>query len=245
MLSDVVSPSSYLTFNVTIAQIIGLTNAVYCAELLDIYAKARKKKKLDENNFFVLNRDYVKSKTSIKVDEQYLCDASLSKVGLITTSEENPDKIKFDVEIFMQIIAEEDSKELNKISKQINLPKNKTDSKKLKKESIKYALLNLLSNDNVNIHKALVEWLESVYDEGKYVIKETVLDFQNTLFKYAGSDVQKALDIIAKATSQGWTNCVYAIDSYEKEQKLLENSKAVRTTKLKVASSNNLSDKKY
>ena len=38
MLSDVVSPSSYLTFNIKVAQVIGLLNAVYCAELLDIYS---------------------------------------------------------------------------------------------------------------------------------------------------------------------------------------------------------------
>lgn len=246
MLSDVVSPSSYLTFNVTIAHIIGLVNAVYCAELLDIYAKAKRKKKLDEDQFFILNRDYVKVKTSIEVDEQYLCDASLSKIGLVVTSADNPDKIRFDVETFMQIIAEEDSKELNKIHKKVTLSANKKESRKLQREAVKNSLLNVISNDNIIIHGALVDWFNSIFNDDKYVIrKDTVEDFQNTLFKYAGTDIEKALRIITIAKVQGWTNCVWAIDSYEKEQKVLASNKQVRTTQIKVATSSNLSTKKY
>ena len=246
MLSDVVSPSSYLTFNVTIAQIIGLTNAVYCAELLDIYAKAKRKKKLDDNQFFTIDRYYVKAKTSITIDEQYVCDVSLNKIGVITTSTESPDKIKFDVEMFMQIIAEEDSKELSKISKKVKLPINVVESKKLKRESIKLALIKVISKDNVKIYEALVDWLTSIFDEDKVSIKKcTVEDFQRVLFEYAGTDVEKALKIIAIAKNQSWINCVSAIESYEAEQRLLNNAKAVRTTKLKIASSDNLSDKRY
>lgn len=238
MLSDVVSPSSYLTFNVTIAHIIGLTNAVYCAELLDIFSKARRKQTLDENQFFIVDRSYIKFKTAIKEDDQYLCDACLSSAGLLKTSENNPDKIKFDVEMFMRIIAEDDAKELDKVSKKINLPKNKTNSKKLKKEKLK----SLLSKDNIYIHDALVKWLDCLIEEGKYVRQETIKDFQTALFNYAGSDVQKALDVIDKALSQGWTTCSWAIKAYEDDKK---NDNSVRTTKLKIASPDNLSDKRY
>lgn len=244
MISDVVSPASYLTFNVTIAHIIGLVNAVYCSEILDIYNKARKKKKLDDDNFFVLNRDYIKARTSIKVDEQYLCDASLSKVGLVETSTNNPDKIRFDVTRFMQIIAEEDSKVLNQIYKKVTLAKNDKDSKALKKEKLKAQLKDAVSVENLKIANALKEWIDVVF-ESKNMIPETVQDFQTTLMNYAKTDVEKALRIITIAKVQTWTNCVYAIESYEKEQKVLSNSTSTRTTSFKVASSNNLSDKKY
>lgn len=243
MLSDVVSPSNYLTFNVTIAQIIGLVNAVYCAELLDIYAKAKRKNKIDDNQFFPVNRDYVKSKTTIKVEEQYLCDASLSSVGLIETHKDSPDMIKFDVEQFMQIIAGEDSEKVLEIQKKINLPKNKTIANKLKKDKIKENLHNLIVCDNVRIKQALDEWLDTLFDD-KFIKKETVLKFQEVLYEYTKSDVEKAVEIIHIAISQGWTNCVYAIESYEKEQKLLAN-KQVRTTQLKVATQDKLSKKKY
>lgn len=244
MLYDVVSPSSYLTFNVTIAHIIGLVNSVYCAELLDIYSKAKRKHKLDDEGFFVLNRDYVKLRTSIKVDEQYLCDASLSKVDLIQTSIESPDKIRFDVSRFMQLIAEEDSKVLSQISKKVHMTKNDSDAKELKKANIKQKLKAVINYGNARIDNALSEWVDVVFDT-KPITSDTVKDFQNTLKEYANSDVEVALRIVTIARVQNWTNCVYAIESYEKEQKVLSKNKQVKTTKLKVATSDNLSNKRY
>ena len=245
MLLDAVSPNSYLTFNVHIAHIIGLVNAVYCSELLDIYNKARKKKKLDDAGYFIVNRDYIKSRTSIKLDEQYLCDASLSKVGLIKTSQNNPDKICFDVKQFLKIIAEEDSKVLDDISKKISLPKNKQDSKELKKEKLKISLKNAINRDNVKIAKALEDWIDVVF-ESKNMIVDTVIDFQNTLMKYCGSDVTKAVEIINIARLQTWTNCVWAIESYEKAQELLKKSRFnTNRASQKVANKDNLSDKEF
>lgn len=246
MLLDVVSPNSYLTFNVTIARVIGLVNAVYCSELLDIYNKARKKKRLDESGYFVVNRDYVKNRTSIKLDEQYLCDASLSKVGLVKTSKENPDKILFNVEQFMKIIAEDDSKILETIAKKINLPSNKQDSKQLKHDKLKLKLKEAISVENIKIAQALEAWIDVVF-ESKNIIVDTVKDFQNTLMNYCGSDVEKAVRIVDIARLQTWTSCVYAIENYEKSQEILKRSKSkvIRTSNQQVATTDNLSDKKF
>jgi len=244
MLLDVVSPGSYLTFNVTIAHVIGLVNAVYCSELLDIYKKARKKKRLDEQQYFVCNRDYIKNRTSIKLDEQYLCDASLSKIGLVTTSKDNPDKIKFDVEQFLKIIAEDDSKVLDNIAKKITMPKNVQDSKALKREKLKLELKNSISVENVKIAEALCSWVDVVF-ESKNIIVDTVKDFEKTLMQYCKGDVDMALRIIEIARTQTWTSCVYAIENYEKAQQLLSKKNTVRTTTTKVASRKNLSDKKF
>lgn len=244
MLSDVVTPSSYLTFNVTIAQVLGLVNAVYCAELLDVYSKARRKKKLDEDNYFIVDRDFVKVKTSITVDEQYLCDASLSEINLVTTSPENPNKIKFDVEQFMRIIAEDDSKKLTAIYKKINLTKNQTEAKRLKKSAIKENLKRSIKDDNIQIYNALVDWLDTLFDE-KFIKEKTIEDFQTLLYNYCKTDVDKALKIISIAKSQGWTSCVWAIKSYEDEQKILAQNKQMRTTQFKVATQDKLSKKKY
>lgn len=240
MLSDVISPASYLTFNVTIAHIIGLVNSVYCSELLDIVNKARKKHKIDENGFFVVNRDYVKNRTSIKINEQYLCDASLNKVGLIESDKENPDKIKFDITRYMQIIAEDDSKTLNNIYKKVTLKSNKEESKQLQRDKVRFNLKSAINSGNVKIDSALQEWVDIVF-ESKDMIVDTVKEFQTTLMKYASNDIDLALRIITIAKTQLWTNCTYAIDSYEKEQKLL--SKKVKTSNFKVATS--LSSKKY
>lgn len=244
MLYDVVTPSSYRTFNVTIAHIIGLVNAVYCSELLDIYSKARRKNTLDENEFFPVNRNYVRLKTSIKVDEQYLCDASLSKIGLVETSKDSPDKVRFDVEQFMKIIAEDDSKVLSQIYKKVTLPRNETEAKALKKERQKIALKSLVEYDNEDVKNALIDWVEIIFESG-YLTKETVNDFQRVLKDYAKSNNKVALQLVAKAKAFKLVKCVDAIKQYEEEQETLRSRRQVRTTNFKVATSDNLSDKRF
>ncbi len=243
MLYDVVTPSSYRTFNVTIAHIIGLVNAVYCSELLDIYSKAKRKNTIDSNGFFPLNRNYVKIKTSIAIDEQYVCDASLSKVDLVKTSKDNPDVIKFDVEQFMRIIAEEDSKVLSQIHKKIVFSKNDGESKELKRMKIKDNLLKVVSYDDAKVVIALKEWVEHLFESDK-ISSDTIREFQTTLKNYAKTNTTIALKLITIAKAQCFTSCVDAIKQYEQEQEVLK-SKRIRTTNFKVATSDNLSDKKY
>lgn len=244
MLYDVVTPSSYRTFNVTIAQIIGLVNAVYCSELLDIYSKARRKNTIDDNGFFPLNRNYVKLKTSIKIDEQYLCDVSLSKIGLVETSKESPDTIKFNVEQFMNIIAENDSKVLSQIYKKVTLPRNETEAKALKREKQKIALKNLVDYDNDEVKNSLIDWVEVVF-ENCDITKETVKDFQRVLKEYTKSNTKIALQLVAKAKAFKLIKCIDAIKQYEEEQETLKSKKQVRATNFKVATSDNLSDKRF
>ena len=247
MLLDVVSPNSYLTFNVNIAHIVGLVNAVYCSEILEIYNKARKKQKLDKDNYFIVNRDYVKNRTSIKLDEQYLCDASLSKVGLIKTAKDNPDKICFDVKQFLKIIAEDDSKVLDTIAKKISLPSNEKDSKELKRAKIKMNLKKLINVENTQIAQALESWIDAIFENDKiYLNSDAVKKFQSMLMNYCDTDVDKAIEVINTAKRLTWIDCTKAIESYEAAQEVIKKTKArVRRSSQKVATRDNLSDKEF
>ena len=246
MLSDVVSPSSYLTFNIKVAQVIGLLNAVYCAELLDIYSKAKRKEKLDENQFFVVDRNYIKVRTTISSEEQYLCDSALSKVNLIEISTESPNKIYFNVEKFMKIIAEEDMKAITKLYRKTLLPTNEFEANKLKRENVRETLHKTVCVTNERIQEALCSWIDVIFNNKKlFITKATVEMFQKTLCEYVQSDVEKAIKIINNAKAFGFTDCLDAISSYEKGQKSLVLNKQVRTTNLKVATQDKLSKKKY
>ena len=110
--------SNYFQFNISAAQYLGLNNAIYCSELINILQKATKKKKLVDG-YIVLNRNYIAHRTTLDVETQYVCDASLKKVGIVTISKENPDKIKLNYERFVEIITGEDSNYLKEIGKKI------------------------------------------------------------------------------------------------------------------------------
>lgn len=246
MLHDIITPSSYLTFNVRVAHILGLNNAVYCAELLDIYNKAKRKNKLDENKFFTVNRDYVKARTSITLDEQYLCDASLSKVKLIESSEGNPDKIYFDVERYINIIAEDDAKTLNVIVKKVSSTRNVADSKTLKKEKNKLDLKKAIVTSDVKLRSALEAWIDALFDSYN-MLKESVTSFEKTLTMYSKDNISIALEVVQIARLQGICDCVTAIEIYEKNQKFIkkEQAKIKTNTQAQVASYDNLSKRKF
>lgn len=245
MLLDVVSPSSYLTFNVNIAHVIGLVNAVYCSELLEIYNKARRKGKLDENNFFIVNRDYVRVRTSIKQDDQYACDASLSSIGIVTTYREGsktfPDKICFDVEQFLKIIAEDDSKVLDTIAKKISLPSNEQETNELKKAKIKQKLKKAINVESLSVREALEDWIDVVFGKQNITI-DTIKNFQKLLIDYCDKDMSKAIGIIDRAKSLTSIDCKEVIKGYEEAQELIRKS---RKRNQKIATRNNLSDKQF
>lgn len=235
--------SNYFQFNISAAQVLGLNNAVYCSELINIEQKAKKKKKIYDG-YMLLNRSYIAHRTTLNTTTQYECDASLKKIGLVVIKEDNPDMVQFNYELFVQIVTGEDSKWLKEISKKARTITS-SDTKEAKKKKIIEALKNKVDSGNVNIDVALRHWIEVVC-ERDYMSCDTVLDFQKVLMQYAKVDVKKALRVIEIATSQAWTSCTQAIASYEKEQEVLFKAlNQPRVSKIKRGSEKTLGDKVF
>ena len=235
--------SNYFQFNITAAQILGLANAIYCSELIGIYQKAKKKKKL-HNDFFDLNRSYVAHRTTLDLHAQYECDALLSKVGILEVSKDSPDRLKFNYEAFAQIVTGEDNTFLREISKKARTL-TPVDAKEAKKKRILEALQSKVSSGNALVDQALRHWIE-VTSEKTYMSNDTVLDFQRLLMQYAKVDVKKALRVVEIATSQAWTSCTQAISSFEREQEVM--SKALtqpRVSTIRKGSRNSLDEEVY
>lgn len=238
MLDSVLDANNYIQVNVNAIHILGLINAIYCSELITIFAKSRKKRK-QENGFFILDRNYIDKRTSIKPDDQYLCDKVLSKVSVLEVSESNPDAIKFNLDTYTKIVAEDDCKFLEKVVKKTK--PTKVDAKEVSKTKLVDELIKAVECDNVDIYNALIHWVQinGSVDYTKMTI-DTVKYFQEFVMKYAGSDVNKALRIIEIATAQKWINPMYAIESYEKEVAYLANKEKAKKRTIKVASKDSI-----
>jgi len=235
--------SNYFQFNIIAAQILGLNNAIYCSEVINIYQKAKKKKKLYDD-FFIVNRNYITHRTTLDITTQYECDASLKKVGIIYISKDNPDMIKLDYEKFVQIVTEEDYKFLKEVTKKARTV-TPSEVKEAKKKKTIESLQEKVNSGNANIDMALRHWIE-VTCEKTFISNDTVMDFQNVLMQYAKVDTKKALRIIEIATSQAWTSIVQAISSFEKEQEVLNKvNNLPRVSNIKRGSSKNLSKEVY
>lgn len=219
MFIDALSPENYVSFNITAANIFGLKSAVYCSEVLGIYQKAERKNRLLAGGFMKVNRDYVKRMTSLSFEEQYECDAALSKVGIVSRSDADPDVIKVDFATFASIVTNGDIKELDDIAKKAK--PQKADAAEAKKRKLEAKVKSAISTDNVMIANALSKWVSVILASDRaYATEDTVRDFQRVLMKFAGTDVEKALAVIGIATAQTWTSCTWAISAYEKEHSL-------------------------
>lgn len=244
MLESILDAQNHILVSIDAIKILGLTNAVYCSELISVSAKARRKKK-EQDGYFNLDRNYIRRRTSIKPEEQYKCDSALKKVGIIDFNVDNPNYIKFNLDVYAQTITNDDCKFLDKVAKKAKITSN-AETKEITKARIIEALQKVVVEDNAEIAEALKHWIEVNVVVDSKVTTDTVTNFQKVLMDYTKSDVKKALRIIEIATAQKWLNPVYAIESYEKEQNLLAKANKVKKSTIKVATKDNVkTEKKY
>lgn len=216
MILDLVLPSNLNSYNITLAHTIGLSSAVYCNELLNILGQVTKKNKFDEDGYFKLDRNYVFRRTTISIADQLSIDSSLSKVNLI--SKKSDDVIKLDVQLLCDIMAN-DNVNINKEINMKTVVKDSDEAKAIKREAKKNNVKRNISCDDEELKQALCNWIDSLYEMGKGASKQTVLDFQDKLFKYTDGYVDKALEIVRIATVNGYRECQWAINIYEKDLK--------------------------
>lgn len=230
MLIDLLNSSNYIMVNMDAIRIFGLNTAVYCAELLNIYKKAVTKKKLYDDVYFKIDREYIKKQTSIEIEDQLKCDANLLKVDIIKINEENPDIIFFDVEVYASLLSSEDIKLLDKVSAKVKVA-NPKGTKQAQRDRIIVALKESIECKTYEVLSALKGWIDSVMaDPKRYLSKQQVAAFKDRLDDYCNGDLQKALEIIRLATVHAYVDCQWAINVYERNNQPARSQLQVNNT---------------
>lgn len=242
MLIDLLNSYNYLMVNMSAIHIFGLNTAVYCAELLNIYKKAYMKKKLIDGVYFEVDRKFIREQTSLVEEDQAACDLNLKKIKIIDFYNEDPNIIKFDFELFASLITSEDMKKIKKISDSVKI-ETPRGTKITQKEIILSKLKESIQNDNDKLNEALKEWLETIYTKQGWASKKSIEVFQQTLYNYTQGDLNKALKIVEIATVNGFRDCQWAINDYEKA--FGKPNTQVRTTQQKVATKDSIGGKAY
>ena len=85
MLIDLLSTANYNMYNITIANKLGLHSSIYLSELMNINDKAIRKNKI-EDNYFTIDRAYIKSRTTLDEREQKELDKVLFNLGILEKS---------------------------------------------------------------------------------------------------------------------------------------------------------------
>lgn len=239
MLIDLLNPSNYVMINLEAINVLGLINAAYCSELIVISKKAVKKNKTYNKKFFKIDREYIKERLNISIEEQLRCDLNLANVGIIEVNPENPDIISIDIEKYASILASEDIKLQDEVNKAVSKPQNKV-TKRTNKDRHIINLKETIDCRNVDVLFALRTWIDNVFENNKYLTKTQVALFKDKLDDYCNGDVQKALKLIEIATIHTYIDCQWAINIYEKENVKFRNewnnSNTVRKTEQRISS---------
>lgn len=213
MLLDLFSPSNNVTYNIKLAQIIGLHPAIYLSQLLDINKKAIKKGTL-EDNYLVIDRKYITDRTTLDEAEQDKIDQKFIEIGLI--EKKNSNSIIIDLSRLLSILCCEDDfviEDLNKIFK-------KTTKRVSKQEAIVENLKQNIETTNEELRAAYCDWIDAVYSKQNWMSKKAVQLGQEIVDKFSNHDLDIALKVIDIATVNGYRDMNWAVENYKKNFKV-------------------------
>lgn len=211
MLIDMLSTSNQVSFNIKLAEILGLHAAIYISELMNIYVKAEKKNKL-ENNHFKLVRSYMTSRTTLDESEQIEIEEYLLKLGVVDKGEET-DTLSLNITNLTAIMMSPDEQMIDKAKK-------KRKPRTTKAEKIKEALKSRVTVQNRELKEAYYGWIDSVYDRQGWMTGPCVDVAQKTVDEFSNRNLDVALKLLEIASVHGHRDIQWAIDKYNHEFKI-------------------------
>lgn len=218
MLIDLLCTDNYISFNIKVANVVGLHAAIYINELLNINKKAIKKKKITED-FVTVDRNYIQQRTTLIPDEQITIDGKLSAIGVIEVAEGLPDKLKLNIDTLTNIMAEDDAALLKKVSKittvkSVTIPSTKMSMRQRTILEFK----NNLKCSNEELLEAYKGWIDGVYANPRgFLSARAITLFQKGVDEFAKGDLDLALKIVDIATVNGYRNVDWAINVFQKD----------------------------
>lgn len=244
MLLDIFDNDNSISINYKTISIFGLPTAVYLTELINIYKKAIRKNKLVDEKYFKVDRTYINNILALSPEEQLTCDLNLIKTSVLKKSNDNPDLLKIDVNLYLSLLSSNDFKLIDDVRKQMKVQKPKG----LKVSQRQYTI-NMLKDSiecsNYELLTALRNWVDGVYARPNgFLSKSSIKIFQQTLNDYTKGDLDIALRVVQIATVQGYRDCTWAINMFEdsEKKKFKQQNTQVRVTEQEVATKHDISD---
>jgi len=214
MLIDLLSTSNYISFNIEVARILGLKQAVYISEMMNINSKAIRKNKIDDK-FFKLDREYLTKRTTLTIDEQLDIEKALIEVGVIQRDSKDKELLCVDIETLASIVSGSNIE----LDKDIGSIMKRKASKRPKAECIGDNLMLSIKTTNVELKSLYREWIDSVIARQGYMTKAVVIDGEQKVDKYSNHNLDIALEIVKIASLNSLNNMNYAIERFEKSGK--------------------------
>lgn len=221
MLINLLAIDNYNNYNIELAKTIGLHEAIYLNEIINLTEKAQRKNAVNDG-FITLNRDYIKSRTTFDVDEQKELQKIIESCKLIRVDKSNKDKVCLEADELVNMLLDGNESVLK------NAVKDVKNAKKLTKaDEIRIRLKANVKVSNEELRNAYCEWIDSVYNKRGYMDKKAVIEGQKVVDEYCNRDLDKALKIIEIATIHSYIDMNWAVSAFKRDYASLFNKSQV------------------
>lgn len=222
MLVELLSPYNYVSFNIKVANQLGVENAIYISELMNINEKAFRKNKLKEE-FFTIDRGYIQSRTTFSVEKQHSIEDFLVNINILKRMDDYADSFSINIPLLASLAQGTDEGLMKEIEKQTSKKSPKKPAKKTTKtdklQSLKTQLQAYITTTNAELRVAYVGWIESVLARYGWMTTASVVAAQNVVDSFSNRDLDVALKLIEVASIHGYREMKWAVDSYNKDYK--------------------------
>lgn len=233
MLIDLIAQQNYNSYNVQLAKIIGLHPAIYVNVLLNINSKAIQKQRITDEEYFTVDRNYIKLLTTFDIPEQKDIEELLKKLGIIRTDNvEDSSTFSLNISTLTSIMMSENEtliSDINKITKQKS-------GRRTKSDVIKEELKSYIHVTNQELYDAYCDWIDAVMAKQGWMSKKSVTSAQTIVDEFSQRDLDVALKLIEIASIGGYRDMTWAVNSYKDNYKVqYKITKNSSTTPVKVS----------
>ena len=198
-----------LRLNKRLVKLAGFEVAAYWAELQSVLKQVVKKQTMDEQGFFLLDRDYIERETTLTVNKQLKCEEELIELGALLRDAENPNRIAIGVNAMVAVITGEDTTKLKKSRK------SSADEKAAKIEGIKSTMKKALVETDPEVRAAYERWVDGMIDAANCRFTKAVVQvFEKTITEYTTNKAIR-LKIIEIATTNSYKDATWAINKLD------------------------------
>ena len=198
-----------LRLNKRLVKLAGFEVAAYWAELQSVLKQVVKKQTMDEQGFFLLDRNYIERETTLTVNKQLKCEEELIELGALLRDAENPNRIAIGVNAMVAVITGEDTTKLKKSRK------SSADEKAAKIEGIKSTRKQALVETDPDIRAAYERWIDGMIDAANCRFTKAVVQvFEKTITEYTTNKAIR-LKIIEIATTNSYKDATWAINKLD------------------------------
>ena len=217
MYVDILSQNAFVSYNVKMANLVGLNAAVYLAVISNV-AYDEVTGGTNNTGIFELDRNWIEAKTALTVEEQYVCDNILSRLGIIEVLDDDRVKVGIHFDVVASILTESDLKVLDELRKKAKVKRGE------EKHSKNYYIIKRIKTKVEEkslpevVKTAINTWLDALAEKNQAISSQAVDIWINTIDSYTNNDSVK-VKIYEQAAMLGMYNVNNAIQKYELTKK--------------------------